>query len=77
MPGYDGRGPIWGGGPGSGWGYGPCGAGCRRGGGRGFFRSGWFSRPASEKEDLAEYRKYLEDELAALKEEEASLEKKG
>ena len=24
MPGYDGRGPMWGGGPGAGWGHGHC-----------------------------------------------------
>jgi hypothetical protein len=34
MPRNDGTGP-WGQGPGSGWGRGPCGAGLRRGGGRG------------------------------------------
>ena len=46
MPGFDGTGP-WGMGPGTGWGFGPCGAGRAWGRsfgrGRGFGR-GWFGR---------------------------------
>lgn len=44
MPGFNGTGPM-GQGPGTGWGLGPCGAGLRRGGARGFGR-GWFGRGA-------------------------------
>lgn len=40
MPGYDGQGPVWGGGPGAGRGMGPCGAGGQRGFGRGYGRGG-------------------------------------
>ncbi|HRV71006.1 MAG TPA: DUF5320 domain-containing protein [Thermovirgaceae bacterium] len=40
MPGWDGRGPWGGTGPGTGWGLGPCGAGAMRG--RGFRRAGRF-----------------------------------
>jgi hypothetical protein len=44
MPGFDGTGPR-GQGPGTGWGLGPCGAGRRRGIGRGIGRGGWGGRP--------------------------------
>ncbi|MFZ5449886.1 MAG: DUF5320 domain-containing protein [Thermodesulfobacteriota bacterium] len=40
MPGYNGTGPL-GTGPGTGWGLGPCGAGRRRGFGRGMGRGAW------------------------------------
>lgn len=48
MPGFDATGP-WGQGPGTGWGRGPCGAGLRRGGGRGWGMGpgGWGMGPGA------------------------------
>lgn len=57
MPNFDGRGPRWSGGPGAGWGLGPCGFGRGLGFGWGFRRRSWTKK----------------DELAALKEEETML----
>ncbi len=77
MPGFDGRGPVWGGGPGSGQGFGPCGSGQRMLGmrwGRGFrglgLRFGWrrFSKD-DYKRYLEEEEKMLEEELALIREE--------
>ncbi|OGC04989.1 hypothetical protein A2276_03445 [candidate division WOR-1 bacterium RIFOXYA12_FULL_43_27] len=62
MPGGDGTGPR-GGGPGTGWGRGPCG---RKGFGRGFF--GWFRR-GDAKQDLESLRaekREIEKEIAEL-----------
>lgn len=90
MPRYDGTGPL-GYGPGSGRGFGPCGAGMRggfgggygrgfgRGGGRGLggFFGGW-GNPLSKKEHkkfLADYKKALKEELQDIEEEEKSLSK--
>jgi len=85
MPGYDGQGPVWGGGPGAGWGQGPCGAGYRRGYGRGFGRGfgpgrgygrgfgfrRFFSADPYYEEAPRNWTK--KDELNALKEEEKML----
>ncbi len=80
MPGFDGRGPVWGGGSGAGWGRGPCGAGLgrRRGWGRGFGRGwgqfGWgpdysFQPPAPKEE-----KAILNEDLQALREEMKNIE---
>lgn len=71
MPAFDGSGPIWGGGPGAGWGLGLCGAsyGWRRGFGR-----TWMTRE-EESETLEEEAKTLEEDLKAIKERIAELRK--
>ncbi len=73
MPGFDKTGPR-GQGPMTGRGFGPCGSGMRRGGGRGrglgrYF--GWNSPQTKEegKKDLEEYVKALEEELGDVKKE--------
>jgi hypothetical protein len=75
MPKYDGTGPVWGGGPGAGFGLGPCAAGRRGFGmnfGRGFGRLfGYSYKQPSKKEELSMVEadeKELEDELRALRE---------
>ncbi len=87
MPNFNGQGPRWGGGPGAGWGMGPCGAGqgfgwgigrgmSRRGAwGRGFGSQLGYREPTKNevKEDLEEYGKMLENELAIVKEEKKNL----
>ena len=80
MPGFDGRGPMWGGGPGAGWGRGPCGAGMGWRRGRGWGR-GWFGRfwgqpqvtPKEERGILEDEAKNLEAELKEVREEIARL----
>lgn len=62
MPKFDGTGPVWGGGPGTGWGIGPCGYG--RGYGRGFGRGYGFRSWTIQDQRLA-----LEEEVKILKEE--------
>jgi len=72
MPGYDGRGPVWGGGPGAGWGYGSCGVG--RGWGRGFGRGfgRWFGAQRwTEQDEL----KALEEEEVLIKQELEEIQK--
>lgn len=72
MPFKDKTGPL-GEGPMTGRGMGPCGGGFGRGRGhgRGFGRGsrGWFRHPTKSevKEDLEDYKKYLEEELEAVK----------
>ena len=81
MPGFDGTGPQ-GMGPRTGRGMGPCGGGYGYGGGfgRGFGRRGggfgWrrFASPKNELQDLEAEEKILEEELAAIREQKASLE---
>ena len=84
MPGFDGTGP-WGMGPGTGWGFGPCGAGRAWGRsfgrGRGFGR-GWFGRgrgfgwrwwmnysPQDELEYLKSQKDFLEQRISELENE--------
>jgi len=71
MPRFDGTGPIWGGGPGAGWGLGPCGLGLRRGFGRGYGFRRWTKQ--DEKVALEEEVKILKEELKAVEEELKSL----
>ena len=66
MPRFDGTGRL-GSGPGTGWGMGPCGAGMRRGFGRGFGWRRFYSRK-EESEILKEESEDLEQELKAIKE---------
>ena len=80
MPGYDGRGPWFGGGPGAGWGMGLCGAGYRgwrgsrrgAGFGRGFgFGRGWVWNAAPfagsyPAMDPADEKQALQEERSAL-----------
>lgn len=76
MPGFDKTGPVWGGGPQAGWGYGPCGFGRRFG--RGFGRGArWFGLRSydNEADFLKEETKNLEEELKAIKERIEKLEK--
>lgn len=76
MPRQNGQGPVWGGGPGAGWGMGPCGAGMHRGWhhwggyGPGYRR---FISPKNEMAALDEEESLLEAELQAIKEEKAAL----
>jgi len=76
MPRQNGQGPVWGGGPGAGWGMGPCGAGMRMGrgcrGGYGF-GSRRFISPKNEMAALDHEEKILTEELQAVKEEKAAL----
>jgi len=86
MPRFDGTGPT-GAGPGTGWGLGPCGAGMRRGFGRGLgygrglgWRRPWGYYPTptytqkDEKEILKADAADLEEELKAIKARLAELE---
>lgn len=90
MPRQDGTGPVWGGGPGAGWGMGPCGAGWgggsafgrggRRGRGRGM---GWGFMPSRMYDGYNygyqlskdEELKMMDDEEANLKDELKALQK--
>jgi len=56
-------------------GTGPSGAGPMTGGrmGRCFGFGNWFRSKASQKKSIADYRKALEEELKAVREEEATL----
>lgn len=84
MPSLDGTGPVWDGGPGVGWGLGPCGAGLgwrrgfgwRFGRGRAFF--GMRRAPMSSQEETAvlkEEAEILNAELQAVKKRIAELKK--
>lgn len=74
MPGYDGQGPVWGGGPGAGRGMGPCGAGygprgCGRRFGRGMgmrqgYRMNWTKK--DELDALNQEEKMLKEDLAEI-----------
>ncbi len=75
MPRFDGRGPMWGGGPGAGWGMGPCGAGWHHGFGRRYGGYGYqqYSSPKSELAALEDAEQALTEELEALRKEKAAL----
>ena len=81
MPRFNGTCPVWGGGPGAGWGMGPCGAGrlWRRGfgPGRGMGRYfGWNlpTNPKETRQTLKEYKQALKEELADIEKEEKEFE---
>ena len=66
MPKFDGRGPAWGGGPGAGWGRGPCGCDYGRGFGGQFFGRQYLDAK-EEAELLKEEADVLEKDLAVIK----------
>ena len=68
MPNYNGQGPMWGGGPQTGWGRGGC-FGFRSGMGRGIGRGMFAYRQLSKEDELKmveEYEKSLEEEKKNL-----------
>jgi len=75
MPQLDKTGPM-GEGPGTGRGFGPCGAGMRRGWGCYLFGRRRFISPKNEMAALENEEKILEEELKAIREEKAALQDK-
>ncbi len=71
MPNFNGQGPVWGNGPRTGRGLGPCGRGFRRGFGRGFRR---YLEPVSLTKE--EEKKILEAELKEIETEKQEIEKR-
>jgi len=86
MPGFNGRGPMWGGGPGAGWGRGPCGAGWdwHRGWGRGWGYPGSGNYPSygptypysPQPPTLKEEKEMLNEDLQVLREEMKAIEQR-
>lgn len=81
MPAFNGQGPIWGGGPRAGWGFGPCGMGLgwrkRFGSGRGmgkYFGWNWPQTKKDQLEALKEYKQALKEELDDVEKEEKGLQ---
>ena len=75
MPNFNRRGPRWGGGPGAGWGRGPCGYGRdSEGYGRGYGFQRSFPTKKEESEMLNDETEALKKELEAIKERLAEIE---